>query len=195
MVRAVRQAAGRDYPVLIKLNSEDFLAGGATVDDMLVTAAIVEQAGVDAIELSGGTSLSEDYRSVRTGSALRGKRGAYYASAAKKLKKESRLPVMLVGGIRTLAEAERLVTRRRHRLREPLPAAHLRTGARRPVAQRRPAAVQMPVVQRVLLPRLPRRRGGVRQCGGGAVAARQSGPRQKPASSGAVRGECRPSAL
>jgi 2,4-dienoyl-CoA reductase-like NADH-dependent reductase (Old Yellow Enzyme family) len=109
VVGAVRQAVGPDYPVLIKLNSEDFVPGGATVDDMLTTAAIVEQAGVDAIELSGGTSLSEDYRSVRTGLALRGRRGAYYVAAAKRLKRESRLPVMLVGGIRTLAEAEGLV--------------------------------------------------------------------------------------
>ena len=72
VVAAVREAVGPDFPVLIKLNSEDFLPGGATTDDLLVTAAAVQQAGVDAIELSGGTSLSGDYRSVRTGEALRG---------------------------------------------------------------------------------------------------------------------------
>ena len=72
--------------MLVKLNSEDFLAGGATVDDLLVTAAAVEDAGVDAIEVSGGTSLSGDYRSVRTGEALRGSRGAYYEAAAQRLR-------------------------------------------------------------------------------------------------------------
>ena len=109
VVGAVRASVGSDYPVLIKLNSEDFLPGGITVDDMLVTAAAVQEAGVDAIEMSGGTSLSGDYRSVRTGAALRGSRGAYYKAAALRLKPHLRVPLMLVGGIRTLAEAERLV--------------------------------------------------------------------------------------
>ncbi len=53
VVAAVREAVGPDFPVLIKLNSEDFLPGGATTDDLLVTAAAVQEAGVDAIELSG----------------------------------------------------------------------------------------------------------------------------------------------
>ena len=109
VVAAVREAVGPDFPVLIKLNSEDFLPGGATTDDLLVTAAAVQEAGVDAIELSGGTSLSGDYRSVRTGEALRGRRGAYYAAPALKLKPTLMVPLMLVGGIRTLAEAERVV--------------------------------------------------------------------------------------
>jgi 2,4-dienoyl-CoA reductase-like NADH-dependent reductase (Old Yellow Enzyme family) len=109
VVSEVRQAVGPHYSVLIKINTEDFLPGGATVDDMLVTAAMVQEAGIDAIELSGGTSVSGDFRSVRTGSALRGRRGPYYEPAARRLKERSRVPVMLVGGIRTLAEAERVV--------------------------------------------------------------------------------------
>ena len=109
VVAAVREAVGPDFPVLIKLNSEDFLPGGATTDDLLITAAAVQEAGVDAIELSGGTSLSGDYRSVRTGEALRGRRGAYYAAAALKLRPTLSVPLILVGGIRTLAEAERVV--------------------------------------------------------------------------------------
>jgi 2,4-dienoyl-CoA reductase-like NADH-dependent reductase (Old Yellow Enzyme family) len=46
---------------------------------------------------------------VRTGAALRGRRGAYYSAAALKLKANLRVPLMLVGGIRTLAEAKRVV--------------------------------------------------------------------------------------
>jgi 2,4-dienoyl-CoA reductase-like NADH-dependent reductase (Old Yellow Enzyme family) len=109
VVAAVRAAVGPDYPVLIKLNSEDFLPGGATVADLLVTAAALQAAGVDAIELSGGTSLSGDYRSVRTGAALRGRRTAYYEAAAQALRPNLTVPLILVGGVRTVAEAERIV--------------------------------------------------------------------------------------
>jgi 2,4-dienoyl-CoA reductase-like NADH-dependent reductase (Old Yellow Enzyme family) len=109
VVGAVRDAVGPDYPVLIKMNSEDFLPGGLTVDDLPARAAVVEHAGIDAVEVSGGTSLSGDYRSVRAGAALRAKKGAYYAEAARSLKASSSLPVVVTGGIRALAEAERLV--------------------------------------------------------------------------------------
>ena len=106
---AVRAAVGPDYPVLIKMNSEDFVAGGLTVDDMLESAALVAEAGVDAIELSGGTSLSGDLGPIRTRRGIPQDREAYYQDAALRLKQRVIAPVMLVGGIRTFAEAERLV--------------------------------------------------------------------------------------
>jgi 2,4-dienoyl-CoA reductase-like NADH-dependent reductase (Old Yellow Enzyme family) len=106
---AIRAAVGPDYPVLIKMNSEDFVPGGLTVDDMLESAVLVAEAGVDAIELSGGTSLSGDLGPIRTRSGIPQDREAYYREAALRLKKRVKIPVMLVGGIRTFAEAERLV--------------------------------------------------------------------------------------
>jgi 2,4-dienoyl-CoA reductase-like NADH-dependent reductase (Old Yellow Enzyme family) len=65
---------------------------------------------VDAIELSGGTSLSGDLGPIRTRGGIPQDREAYYQDAALKLKQKVRVPVMLVGGIRSFAEAERLVS-------------------------------------------------------------------------------------
>lgn len=109
VVAAVRAAVGPDYPVLIKMNSEDFVPGGATVDDMLESAIAIVQAGVDAIELSGGTSLSGDLGPLRTKTGIPEDREAYYQDAGLKLKQKVMVPVMLVGGIRTFEGAERLV--------------------------------------------------------------------------------------
>jgi 2,4-dienoyl-CoA reductase-like NADH-dependent reductase (Old Yellow Enzyme family) len=106
---AVRAAVGPDYPVLIKMNSEDFVAGGLTVDDMLESAALIAAAGVDAIELSGGTSLSGDLGPIRTKHGIPEDREAYYEDASLRLKQKVSVPVMLVGGIRSLEAAERLV--------------------------------------------------------------------------------------
>jgi 2,4-dienoyl-CoA reductase-like NADH-dependent reductase (Old Yellow Enzyme family) len=105
----VRAAVGPDYPVLIKMNSEDFVPGGATVDDMLESAIAIVQAGLDAIELSGGTSLSGDLGPLRTKTGIPEDREAYYQDAGLKLKQKVMVPVMLVGGIRTFEGAERLV--------------------------------------------------------------------------------------
>ena len=55
VLHSVRRAVGPNYPVLIKLNSEDFVEGGFSVEDMLELSALLEKAGMDAIELSGGT--------------------------------------------------------------------------------------------------------------------------------------------
>jgi 2,4-dienoyl-CoA reductase-like NADH-dependent reductase (Old Yellow Enzyme family) len=109
VVAAVRGAVGPDFPVLIKVNSEDFVPGGLTVDEMLESAALIVEAGVDAIELSGGTSLSGDLGPIRTKSGIPEGREAYYEDAALRLKQKVSVPVMLVGGIRTFATAERLV--------------------------------------------------------------------------------------
>jgi 2,4-dienoyl-CoA reductase-like NADH-dependent reductase (Old Yellow Enzyme family) len=110
VVRAVRTVVGPDYPVLIKLNSEDFVPGGLSVDQMLESAVLIAEAGVDAIELSGGTSLSGDQGPIRTRGGIPEDREAYYEEASLKLKQKVSIPVMLVGGIRSFEVSERLLT-------------------------------------------------------------------------------------
>ncbi|MEW6369248.1 MAG: NADH:flavin oxidoreductase [Acidobacteriota bacterium] len=57
VLRAVRDAAGPDYPVLIKLNTEERVSGGITPEECVETARRVEQTGCcDAIEMSCGTT-------------------------------------------------------------------------------------------------------------------------------------------
>lgn len=55
VLQAVWGSVGSDFPVLIKMNVNDFLPDGLIVNDMLKTAALLEKVGVTAIELSGGT--------------------------------------------------------------------------------------------------------------------------------------------
>jgi 2,4-dienoyl-CoA reductase-like NADH-dependent reductase (Old Yellow Enzyme family) len=110
VLRSIQEAAGPDFPVLIKLNSEDFLEGGFTVDDMLATSRILEQAGIDAIEMSGGTILSAEYIASRKGKLDSEDQEVYYREAARRFKEKVRVPLMLVGGIRSYTVAERLAT-------------------------------------------------------------------------------------
>jgi len=110
VLKSIQVAAGADFPVLIKLNSEDFLDGGFTVNDMLATSRMLEQAGIDAIEMSGGTVLSAEYIASRKGKLNSEDQEVYYREAARRFKEIIRVPLMLVGGIRSYAVAERLVT-------------------------------------------------------------------------------------
>ncbi|MCP4114440.1 MAG: NADH:flavin oxidoreductase [Desulfobacteraceae bacterium] len=108
VLKAIRKKVGRDYPVIAKINSDDFLETGFTVDEMLMVCAMLEAHGIDGIELSGGTSDPK----ARFSPARMGKKSpeAWYDEASVRLKKTISVPVILVGGIRSFATAHRLVT-------------------------------------------------------------------------------------
>lgn len=56
VARAVRAAVGADVPVLTRISSTDWVAGGWTVDDSVALAAELAGAGVDLIDTSSGGS-------------------------------------------------------------------------------------------------------------------------------------------
>jgi 2,4-dienoyl-CoA reductase-like NADH-dependent reductase (Old Yellow Enzyme family) len=98
--RSVRQAVGKDFPVLVKLNGSDNLEGGLDLDDALHAARILDEEGVDAIEVSGGTPASGDRTPVRQGIDRR-ELEAYNLPLAARIKNVVSCPVMVVGGFRT----------------------------------------------------------------------------------------------
>jgi len=107
---AVRNEVGEKYPVLVKINSEDFVEGGLTVDEMLLVCSMLEKAGVDAIELSGGTVYASGaYSCSRVGVLESQDREIYYKEAARRYKENIHVPLLLVGGIRSPEVAESVV--------------------------------------------------------------------------------------
>jgi 2,4-dienoyl-CoA reductase-like NADH-dependent reductase (Old Yellow Enzyme family) len=140
VVEAVRGEVGEGYPVLVKMNAADFLPGGLSGDDMLRVAAMLEDRGIDCIELSGGTGLVQGLSFSRVGRPALGEPEAYYEAAARRFKREVGLPLMLCGGIRAFETAERLVAEgatdyislSRPLIREPRLVERWRAGDRRP---------------------------------------------------------------
>ncbi|RJP86599.1 MAG: NADH:flavin oxidoreductase [Desulfobacteraceae bacterium] len=108
ILAAIRQTVGTDYPVLIKINSEDCIENGLTREDSLITCKLLADAGLDAIELSGGTLASGKLSPSRSGIKTEDKE-AYFQIAARMLKKEISIPLILVGGVRSISVAENLV--------------------------------------------------------------------------------------
>ena len=108
VLHAVRETVGRDFPVLFKMNSQDFVENGLSVADSLAAAKLLTDAGVDAIELSGGMLISGKMSPSRTGINSEEKE-AYFRQEARIFKEQLPVPLILVGGLRSFEVAEGLV--------------------------------------------------------------------------------------
>lgn len=106
---AIREAVGRDYPILIKMNCRDFQEDGLSLEDSLQAAALLAAAGFDAIELSGGLLTGGKLSPSRPGIDSQEKE-AYFKEELRALRKAINIPLILVGGIRSFEVAEQLVS-------------------------------------------------------------------------------------
>ena len=106
--RTVRKTAGNDYPVMIKLNGDDFVEGGLVIEDAVYAAKILDKEGIDAIEVSGGTPASGNQSPVRT-EIEEPEQEAYNLPLARRIKDAVKCPVMVVGGFRSYEVAQRTI--------------------------------------------------------------------------------------
>jgi 2,4-dienoyl-CoA reductase-like NADH-dependent reductase (Old Yellow Enzyme family) len=110
ILQAIRSELGKQFAIHIKINSDDFIEGGFAQSEMVQVSAMLESAGIDAIELSGGTSLNiSNYSSSRVGEIDSKEKEVYYRDAAKLYKEKITVPLILVGGIRSYEVANELV--------------------------------------------------------------------------------------
>ena len=108
VVESVRGAVGEDFAVLIKMNTQDYLQGGLSLNASVKVGAMLEEEGIDLIELSGGTLVSGKLNPSRPDIKSQ-EREAYFKEGAEAFKKVLQIPIALVGGIRSFDVAEELV--------------------------------------------------------------------------------------
>jgi len=106
VIYSVRKAVGKDYPVLVKLNCQDFVQNGLTFKESLSVGSMLEKVGIDAIELSGGllniANLTDSRNELK-------KEKVYFQDEAIAFKEKITVPLILVGGIRSFDTAQRIV--------------------------------------------------------------------------------------
>ncbi len=99
--RKVRQAVGPEYPVLVKINAQDYVDGGSTLEDSIPQAKALSDMGIDAIEVSGGTGASGTQSPSRVRINHPG-REAYALDDAREIRSVVKCPLILVGGVRSM---------------------------------------------------------------------------------------------
>lgn len=96
----IRKQVGAVFPVAIKLNSADFQKGGFTEEDSLATIKALSKAGIDLIEISGGTYESGVAKAPQKASTIA--REAFFIDFAEKVRAQVKTPLMLTGGFRSV---------------------------------------------------------------------------------------------
>ena len=107
LVQELKEGAGEDFPVMIKMNASDFREGGMTIDAAAEIAAILTTGGICAIEpSSGGAEASY----TPSGPIAKDEwHEGYLIEYAARIKEAVDVPVMVVGGLRDLEMMEEVV--------------------------------------------------------------------------------------
>ncbi len=132
VLRRVKEKVGKQMAVLAKINVADGVPGGATVDDAIVTARLLQQAGADLLVLSGGRNIEsgwflfgsnfdmDEMKKVLKGSWLTGLmmklsqlgtptvqfREMYFLEYSRRIRAAVDIALGYLGGARSLANAE-----------------------------------------------------------------------------------------
>jgi 2,4-dienoyl-CoA reductase-like NADH-dependent reductase (Old Yellow Enzyme family) len=107
IVGRARELVGEDYPIMIKMNCDDFAPDGLRKEEAARVAAVIEEAGIDCIEITGGIYENPDSTSKK---AIRKEEDeAYFLSHAEALRSAVSIPLILVGGFRTPGVVERVL--------------------------------------------------------------------------------------
>lgn len=98
--KGMREAVGDDFPVAIKLNSADFMKGGFTEEESMQFVQALSEAGIDHVEISGGTYESPEMVRETEKESTR-QREAFFLDYAEKVRALTDVPLAVTGGFRS----------------------------------------------------------------------------------------------
>lgn len=100
VIRAVRDAVGKEFMISLRLGGCDYSEGGSVIEDSVYASKVLADAGIDMLNITGGMC-----RYTRKGHNEPG----YFQDMSSAIKKAVSIPVMLTGGVKTLEDAETLL--------------------------------------------------------------------------------------
>lgn len=101
IIEAVKEAVGKEFPILLRLGASDYIEGGTKIEDSKIAALEFEKAGIDILDISGGFC---GY--IAPGRA--GEQG-YFSELTQSIKEVVSIPVILTGGITDAETAEEMI--------------------------------------------------------------------------------------
>lgn len=107
--KAIRTEVGADYPVMIKLGVADGFPGGLELKEGLDAAVQLAELGYNAIEVSQGLRGKKWSETEFRDKITKRDREAYFRDWARQVKERVNVPVIAVGGMRSVDLMEEIV--------------------------------------------------------------------------------------
>jgi len=104
VLQRVKETVGDEFPVLCRLSADEFVKGGLTLEESRIIAKMLEDAGADAIDVTGG--IAETFYMSAPPMALP---AGCLVHLAEGIKEAVSVPVIAVGKIRDPLLAERIL--------------------------------------------------------------------------------------
>jgi 2,4-dienoyl-CoA reductase-like NADH-dependent reductase (Old Yellow Enzyme family) len=102
VLEAIRGEVGKDFPVMFKLSAQDFVQNGLELSESAEIARCLADGGIDAIQVSACCSISSTDTHCAKTMIFKEKDEAYLADFAQYIKERIKVPVIVVGGIRSV---------------------------------------------------------------------------------------------
>lgn len=102
ILQRMRAKLGHDYPISCRINADEFVEGGLTLDESKYIAQILVEAGANVIDVSAGISADRIIPQKEYGRLC-------HAYLARGIKEYVTVPVIAVGNILDLTDAEKVI--------------------------------------------------------------------------------------
>ena len=104
LIKKVKETAGEDFPVMVKLVCDEFVSGGLNIDDAQKVALLVENAGADAIVANAGNK-STKFITIPTHESQPGP----LVDLASRIKDKVGIPAVAIGKINNPGLADEII--------------------------------------------------------------------------------------
>lgn len=100
IIESIRKAVGHNFLIAVRLGACDYMEGGSTLQDSIEAAKLLEEAGIDLLNISGGLCgyMRPDC-----------KEEGYFSEITEAIQEAIDIPVILTGGIIEAHTAEMLL--------------------------------------------------------------------------------------
>lgn len=106
IVEQTRAAVGPKFPLIMRISGDEYIEGGRTIEETVEVCKVMEKAGIDAFDISGG--ITGTYLFSISPYNLPGLKG-FMMPSAKAVKEAVSVPVIGAGGVRDPEYAEELL--------------------------------------------------------------------------------------
>jgi 2,4-dienoyl-CoA reductase-like NADH-dependent reductase (Old Yellow Enzyme family)/thioredoxin reductase len=104
IIKGIRKELGPQFPIIFRLSGDEFIDGGIGLKESKIAAKILEEAGIDTLDISAGT-----YESMVTMIEPMSYAQGWKIYLAEEIKRIVKIPVIGVGVIRTPEFAESIL--------------------------------------------------------------------------------------